>query len=147
MPRSDEAPPPPCPDPPLAYRDESFLDSEEARPLRMLAEYLQPMRTFELRHVQDTVVFFGSARLAADGPFGRYYHDARMLARMLTEWSIGLDPPGQRGLVCTGGGGGTGTTYSFTLPPTWAILTGSGAALLVAGFAFSLRRMPKIGGA
>ena len=95
----------PCPDPPLAYRDDEFLDSDEARPLRMLAEYLQPMRTFRRQNVRDTVVFFGSARLRADGPWGRYYDEARQLARQLTEWSMGLEPAGQF-LVCTGGGGG-----------------------------------------
>jgi uncharacterized protein (TIGR00730 family) len=95
----------PCPDRPLAYRDDEFLDSDEARPLRMLAEYLQPMRIFQLEKVQETVVFFGSARLRADGPSGRYYDEARELARRLTEWSLELDPPGPF-LVCTGGGGG-----------------------------------------
>src|SRR5438552_2457518 len=93
-------------DPPLAYRDEEFLDSEEARPLRMLAEYLQPMRIFQRERVQDTIVFFGSARLRPDGPHGHYYEEARELARRVTEWSCRLDPPGERGVVCTGGGGG-----------------------------------------
>src|SRR6266446_1379494 len=81
----------PCPDPPLAYRDDEFLDSDEARPLRMLAEYLQPMRIFQREKVRETVVFFGSARLRADGPWGRYYDEARELARRLTEWSLALE--------------------------------------------------------
>jgi hypothetical protein len=48
---------------PLAYRNHSFLDNEEARPLRILAEYLEPLARFKEQHVQDTVVFFGSARV------------------------------------------------------------------------------------
>jgi uncharacterized protein (TIGR00730 family) len=89
-----------------AYRDPAFLDSDEARPLRILAEYLQPLHVFRRQRVHDTVVFFGSARLAADGPLGRYYAEARELARLVTEWSSGLECPARRFLVCTGGGGG-----------------------------------------
>src|SRR5215510_12652113 len=48
---------------PLAYKDEEFLESEEARPLRILAEYLEPLRRFKAENIQDTVVFFGSARI------------------------------------------------------------------------------------
>src|SRR6185503_15672801 len=48
---------------PLAYRDNEFLESEEARPLRILAEYLEPLRRFKAQNIQDTVVFFGSARI------------------------------------------------------------------------------------
>ena len=42
-----------------------FLESEEARPIRLLAEYLEPLRRFEAQKIQDTVVFFGSARTQA----------------------------------------------------------------------------------
>jgi uncharacterized protein (TIGR00730 family) len=93
-------------DPPLAYRDDEFLDSEEGRPVRILAEYLQPLHAFHKERVRDTVVFFGSARLAEDGPLGRYYAEARELARTLTEWARGLESPAQRFLVSTGGGPG-----------------------------------------
>src|SRR5688500_10721939 len=48
---------------PLAYLNAEFLDSEEARPLRILAEYLEPLRRFKAQNIQDTVVFFGSARI------------------------------------------------------------------------------------
>jgi len=48
---------------PLAYLDREFLESEEARPLRILAEYLEPLRRFKAQNIQDTVVFFGSARI------------------------------------------------------------------------------------
>ena len=41
---------------PLAYKDEEFLDSEEARPLRILAEYMQPMRALANEGVVGTIV-------------------------------------------------------------------------------------------
>jgi uncharacterized protein (TIGR00730 family) len=93
-------------DPPLAYRNQEFLDSDEARPLRILAEYIQPFQVFQQQRVHDTIVFFGSARLRAEGPLGRYYAEASELARLVTEWSKGLKAPAHRFLVCTGGGGG-----------------------------------------
>src|SRR2546430_2423782 len=48
---------------PLAYLNREFLESEEARPLRILGEYLEPLRRFRAQNIQDTVVFFGSARI------------------------------------------------------------------------------------
>src|SRR3954470_17648056 len=48
---------------PLAYLDPAFLESEEGRPVRILAEYLEPLRRFKEQKIQDTVVFFGSARV------------------------------------------------------------------------------------
>src|SRR5947209_18757845 len=72
---------------PLAYKNDSFLDSPDARPLRILSEYLEPLSHFRAEKVYDTVVFFGSARVTEDGPMGQYYRDARTLARLITEWS------------------------------------------------------------
>ena len=96
----------PSPNRPLAYKDEAFIDSDEARPLRILAEYLEPLAVFRREHVHDTIVFFGSARLAPDGPLGRYYEEARELARLVTEWSKSLPSHARRYIVCSGGGGG-----------------------------------------
>ena len=48
---------------PLAYQDQEFLESEEGRPLRILAEYLEPLRRFKAQNIQDTVVVFGSPRI------------------------------------------------------------------------------------
>src|SRR5260221_11439266 len=48
---------------PLAYLDPDFLESDEARPIRILTEYLEPLRRFKDQKIQDTVVFFGSARV------------------------------------------------------------------------------------
>jgi hypothetical protein len=50
---------------PLAYQHPEFLESAEARPIRILAEYLEPLRRFTDQKIQDTVVFFGSARAAS----------------------------------------------------------------------------------
>jgi uncharacterized protein (TIGR00730 family) len=94
--------------PQLAYEDEAFLSSADARPLRIVAEYLAPLRRFRRARVHDTIVFFGSARLTAKGPLGRYYRDARELARLVTLWSQSLaaGADAQRFVVCSGGGGG-----------------------------------------
>jgi len=91
---------------PLAYRDRDFLDSDDARPLRILSEYLAPMRALRDEQVRDTVVFFGSARVTPDGPLGRYYDDARELARAVTAWSMSIDGAAHRRIVCSGGGPG-----------------------------------------
>jgi uncharacterized protein (TIGR00730 family) len=48
---------------PLAYLMRDFLESEEGRPVRILSEYLEPLRRFRQHNIQDTVVFFGSARM------------------------------------------------------------------------------------
>ena len=91
---------------PVAYKNARFLETDDARPLRILAEYLEPMHAFHREHVCDTIVFFGSARLAADGPLGRYYDEAHELARLVTLWSKHLPSHAHRYVVCTGGGGG-----------------------------------------
>ena len=38
----------------LAYHDGAFVDSDDARPLRILAEYLEPLRRFREQRIQDT---------------------------------------------------------------------------------------------
>ena len=91
---------------PLAYRNTEFLDSDDARPLRILAEYTAPMQAFRRERVCDTIVFFGSARIVAGSPLGRYYDDARELARLVTTWSENLPSSAKRYVVCTGGGPG-----------------------------------------
>src|SRR5271167_3103112 len=47
---------------PLAYQNEPFLSSPDGRILRILAEYQEPLSRFRREQIQDTVVFFGSAR-------------------------------------------------------------------------------------
>jgi hypothetical protein len=61
----------------LAYRNEKFLDTAEARSLRILSEYLYPLSHFRKEKVQDTIVFFGSARTFEDGPNAHFYNAAR----------------------------------------------------------------------
>jgi len=50
-------------DPLEAYFNPDFMNSPTARPLRILAEYLQPKERFEQREINDTILFFGSARI------------------------------------------------------------------------------------
>jgi uncharacterized protein (TIGR00730 family) len=64
------------------------------------------LRALREAHVRDTIVFFGTARLRPDGPLGRYYDEARELARLVTKWSLSLSAHAHRCIVCTGGGGG-----------------------------------------
>src|SRR5438105_279463 len=47
---------------PLAYKNPQFLDSPDGRILRILSEYQEPLARFRRQKIQDTVVFFGSAR-------------------------------------------------------------------------------------
>src|ERR1700743_1982308 len=47
---------------PLAYLNPDFLNSPDGRILRILAEYAEPLSRFRREKIQDTVVFFGSAR-------------------------------------------------------------------------------------
>jgi hypothetical protein len=98
---------------PLAYREESFLESAESRPLRILSEYLWPLAHFQEEKIHDTIVFFGSARIREEGSLGQYYRDARELARLVTEWAKSVSPPAgaageklKRFVVCSGGGPG-----------------------------------------
>ncbi len=60
-----EAQPPELPQAPLAYENPDFLGSPDGRLLRILSEYSEPMARFRRERIQDTVVFFGSARFAS----------------------------------------------------------------------------------
>jgi uncharacterized protein (TIGR00730 family) len=121
---------------PVAYENEPFLNSPDGRILRMLAEYQEPLARFRREQIQDTVVFFGSARFqgsrdaaenlatieqnsASSAEFekdlkraqaginmARYYEDARKLAFLLTKWSIQIPARRHRFVVTTGGGPG-----------------------------------------
>ena len=93
-----------------AFRNEKFLESKDARSLRILAEYHEPASRFARYAVDDTIVFLGSARILSEETarerlaearrrggdvekariqleMSRYYEAARTLARRLTEWS------------------------------------------------------------
>jgi uncharacterized protein (TIGR00730 family) len=87
---------------PLAYLNQDFLESNDARPIRILSEYLEPLRRFKDQKIQDTVVFFGSARvdsreraelafrsLSARGERGadKTYQDELTKSRKAVEWA------------------------------------------------------------
>jgi uncharacterized protein (TIGR00730 family) len=57
--------PDPLPTAPLAYENAEFLNSADGRMLRIMGEYQEPMARFRRERIQDTVVFFGSARFRA----------------------------------------------------------------------------------
>jgi uncharacterized protein (TIGR00730 family) len=107
-----------------AYQNPSFLNSKDARPLRILSEYFEPKSRFDRFKVEDTIVFMGSARIqsreAAEEmvrkgdtakaqtalKMSAYYEAAREFAFRLTNWSKALDREERRFVVCTGGGPG-----------------------------------------
>ena len=108
-----------------AWKNPDFLKSPDARLLRIIAEYLEPAARFKKYGVQNTVVFWGSARILspekakealelAKQPGGdvpkaermlelsKYHADAEKLAYLLTEWSKKLEET--HFIVATGGG-------------------------------------------
>jgi uncharacterized protein (TIGR00730 family) len=112
-----------------AYENMRFLESKDARALRILAEYLEPLSRFQRNEVRDTIVFMGSARFVSRHmaevalaqaekmesgeavartalELSVYYEAARELSHRLTSWSKKLDPNERRFVVCTGGGPG-----------------------------------------
>ena len=91
---------------PVAYRNEEFLDTPDARSLRILSEYLYPLSHFRHEKIHDTVVFFGSARIFESSALGQYYKDAQELARRLTLWSNSIETSSRRFVICSGGGPG-----------------------------------------
>jgi uncharacterized protein (TIGR00730 family) len=115
---------------PLAYENPEFLNSPDGRILRILSEYSEPLTRFRREQIQDTVVFFGSARFhskedaekavqaSSSGEDGklklaqagvnmaRYYEDARRMAFLLSEWASQIPARRKRFVVTTGGGPG-----------------------------------------
>ena len=51
--------------PEKAYENMEFMSSVNARPLRILSEFLEPEYRFKKNNIVDTIVFFGSARLVS----------------------------------------------------------------------------------
>jgi uncharacterized protein (TIGR00730 family) len=67
---------------PLAYLDEQFVRSVPARPLRILAEYIDPLTRLQSEGIADTIVMFGSARiLPRDRAMARLARARRATAR------------------------------------------------------------------
>jgi len=97
------------PIPPMAYENPEFLISAEARTIRILSEYLEPLSRFERLRVNSTVLFLGSSR--ADGRdkrslLNKNYWEAEELAYRITRWAIPLKPKGKNFVICTGAGPG-----------------------------------------
>ena len=115
-----------------AYHNIEFLNSPDARVIRLISEFLEPARRFRRERIKDTIVFFGSARVKPhkealkkwkalsqkrlssslkrelevakiELEMSRYYEDAVELARLLTVWSRGLKEKNR--LVISSGGG------------------------------------------
>src|SRR5579863_6516933 len=59
---SPKSGPPPLASAPLAYENPTFVNGPDGRLIRLVAEYLEPLARFRHEQIQDTVVFFGSAR-------------------------------------------------------------------------------------
>ncbi|HZD30441.1 MAG TPA: TIGR00730 family Rossman fold protein [Candidatus Angelobacter sp.] len=121
---------------PLAYENQKFLEGPDGRILRILAEYQEPLSKFRRERIQDTIVFFGSARIhsletteaalrevrargantpeaqkllkraESDVAMSHYYEDARRLAFLISKWTQTIAQPRHRFVVCTGGGPG-----------------------------------------
>ena len=113
------------------YLDKDFLSSPDTRTLRILSEYLGPRQRFSRNHVEDTIVFFGSARIKSkqdaelalkEAPdnlskkklqqlehhleMSQFYESARELAKRLTKWSKKLKNSKHRYIITSGGGPG-----------------------------------------
>ncbi len=92
-----------------AYKNEKFLNSREARTLRILSEYIEPEKRFREMNIHHTVVFFGSARVSAENsqqPTSSYYWAAEELAYKLASWAKTVPNKDKSFQICTGGGPG-----------------------------------------
>jgi uncharacterized protein (TIGR00730 family) len=92
-----------------AYKNLEFLNSPDARTIRILSEYLEPSARLKLSKVNNTVLFFGSTKANPDEKkslLSKYYWEAEELAYSLANWAIQLEPKGKNFVICTGGGPG-----------------------------------------
>lgn len=92
-----------------AYKNLEFLNSRDARVLRILSEYLEPLSRLNRLKVKNTVFFLGSSMAEPeqkDSPLTQYYWEAEELAYMLAKWAIQLKSKGKNFVICTGGGPG-----------------------------------------
>ncbi len=92
-----------------AYENAEFLESNEARTLRILSEYLEPLKRLTEWKVNNTIFFLGSSKAKVeekDSPLTKYYWEAEELSYLLVKWAIKLKQKGKNFVVCTGGGPG-----------------------------------------
>lgn len=108
---------------PRAYDNHEFLHGQSARPLRVLAEFIEPEERLAKHGISNTIVFFGSAvsvdtqtlqKQTLDGAVvlekamtvSKAHEACVELARRLTVWSQQIEDPARRFHVCSGGGPG-----------------------------------------
>ena len=92
-----------------AFLNPEFLDSPDARGVRVLSEIEEPLMRLSKFKVNSTVLFLGSSRVEEGDkkhPLYRYYWEAEELAYRLAGWAIKLRPKGKNFVICTGGGPG-----------------------------------------
>jgi uncharacterized protein (TIGR00730 family) len=101
----------------LAFADADFLLRDELRPVRLQLELLKPEMMMTEYGVESTVVLFGGARIPSPdeaqtartqtlADLSRYYEEARIFARLLTERAIASSSGGREHVIVTGGGPG-----------------------------------------
>lgn len=115
---------------PFSFMNKEFLHNKDGRAIRILAEFLEPEYRFRNNGVDDTIVFFGSARIPSrkdaqarlkkawkdpkatpqalrkaenDLEMSRFYEDAVQLAKKLSEWNKAQKV---NYAICSGGGPG-----------------------------------------
>ena len=113
------------------YYDTDFLSGASGRSVRILSEYYGPLDRIKKNNINNTIVFFGSARLKSkeqalqdlelaktnqddtniksletDLKMSRYYEEARQLAGKYSSWSKSLNAENQEYIICSGGGPG-----------------------------------------
>jgi uncharacterized protein (TIGR00730 family) len=92
-----------------SYENIEFLNSPGARPLRLLAELVEPQQRLRREGVKDTIVFFGSARIkpaaCSKKRLMELLKSSVRLKKRITEWTRNLKEP-YRFVICSGGGPG-----------------------------------------
>jgi len=73
-----------------AYKNPEFLNSADARALRILSEFLEPLHRFRRQGIKDTIVFFGSARIKSQKDAGKHYKKLRQVAKKTRQISSPL---------------------------------------------------------
>lgn len=94
-----------------AYNDAEFMLGDDARPLRLLSEYIEPRSRLARLNVHRALIFWGSARLKPHGDdpvsdAADFYSEARKLASRMAQWTVDNHTGGDRYYTCTGGGPG-----------------------------------------
>src|SRR5699024_5780480 len=94
-----------------SYKNPEFMTGDEARPLRLLAEYIEPRSRLAAYGVQRALIFWGSARLRpmSASPVHvsvDYCEQARELAARMAQWTMDSHADDEHYYICTGGGPG-----------------------------------------